>query len=143
MPRSTPRSASLSVEVSDVDVRVPDDSLFASADPVLLERALANVISNACNWAPDGTSVRIEAAQIGQQIDLRVVDRGAGIPRDQREVVFQPFQRLGDGARATYDGIGLGLAVTKGFVEAMGGKIHIDDTPGGGTTIAITLEAAE
>ena len=135
--------ASLSVDASDVDVRVPDDSLFASADPVLLERALANVISNACNWAPDGTSVRIEAAQIGQQIDLRVVDRGAGIPRDQREVVFQPFQRLGDGARATYDGIGLGLAVAKGFVEAMDGTIHIDDTPGGGATIAITLEAAE
>ena len=81
------------------------------------------MISNACNWAPDGTSVRVEAAQIGRQIDIRVVDRGAGIPRDQREVVFQPFQRLGDGARATYDGIGLGLAVTKGFVEAMGGEI--------------------
>ncbi len=72
--------ASLSVDASGVDVRVPDDLLLASADPVLLERALANVIGNACNWAPDGTSVRVEAAQIGRQIDLRVVDRGAGIP---------------------------------------------------------------
>ena len=134
--------ASLSVDVILVDVGVPDDSLFASADPALLERALANVIGNACNWAPDGTSVRVEAARIGQQVDLRVVDRGAGIPRDQREAVFQPFQRLGDGAPTDYDGIGLGLAVTKGFVEAMDGTIHIDDTPGGGATIVITLEAA-
>ncbi len=57
--------------------------------------------------------------------------------------MFQPFQRLGDGPRATYDGIGLGLAVAKGFVEAMDGTIHVDDTPGGGATIVITLEAAE
>ena len=135
--------ASLSVGASCVDVRVPEDSLFASADPVLLERVLANVIGNACNWAPDGTSVRVEAAKMGPQVDLRIIDRGAGIPRDQREAVFQPFQRLGDGARATYDGIGLGLAVTKGFVEAMGGTIHVDDTPGGGATIVITLEAAQ
>ena len=57
--------------------------------------------------------------------------------------MFQPFQRLGDGPRATYDGIGLGLAVTKGFVEAMGGDVTVEDTPGGGTTVVITLEAPE
>ena len=56
--------------------------------------------------------------------------------------MFQPFQRLGDGGRATYDGIGLGLAVTKGFVDAMEGTVSIDDTPGGGTTVTISLELA-
>ena len=56
--------------------------------------------------------------------------------------MFKPFQRLGDGPGATYDGIGLGLAVTKGFVEAMGGEITVDDTPGGGTTVVISLDAA-
>jgi two-component system sensor histidine kinase KdpD len=133
--------ASLSVDVSAVDVRVPDDLLVASADPALLERALANVIGNAVNWAPEGTTVRVQAARLGARVDIRVVDCGAGIPRDQREAVFQPFQRLGDGPRATYDGIGLGLAVTKGFVEAMGGEITLEETPGGGTTVVIALEA--
>ncbi len=133
--------ASLSVDVSGVDVRIPDDVLLASADSALLERALANVIGNALNWAPVGTPVRVEAARLGAHVDIRVVDRGAGIPRDQREAVFQPFQRLGDGPRAIYDGIGLGLAVTKGFVEAMGGEVNLEDTPGGGTTVVITLEA--
>ena len=56
--------------------------------------------------------------------------------------MFKPFQRLGDGPGATYDGIGLGLAVTRGFVEAMGGEITVDDTPGGGTTVVISLDAA-
>ena len=134
--------ASLSADVSAVDVRVPDDLLVASADPALLERALANVIGNALNWAPAGTPVCVEAAQFGARVHIRVVDRGAGIPRDQREAVFQPFQRFGDGAQAAYDGIGLGLAVTKGFVEAMGGEITIEDTPGGGTTVIIELEAS-
>ena len=135
--------ASLSVDVSGVDVRIPDDVVLASADSALLERALANVIGNALNWAPVGTPVRVEAARLGGHVDIRVVDRGAGIPREQREAVFQPFQRLGDGPRATYDGIGLGLAVTKGFVEAMGGEVNLEDTPGGGTTVVITLEARE
>ena len=134
---------SLSADVTPVDVRVPDDVVVVAADPALLERALANVIANALGWAPAGSAIRVEAARFGSHVDIRIVDRGAGIPRDQREVVFQPFQRLGDNGRAPYDGIGLGLAVTKGFVEAMGGEIGIDDTPGGGTTMVITLEAAE
>jgi two-component system sensor histidine kinase KdpD len=68
-----------------------------------------------------------------------VVDRGPGIPPAQRESVFQPFQRLGDGGNATHDGLGLGLAVAKGFVEAMGGELSLDDTPGGGVTAVISL----
>jgi two-component system sensor histidine kinase KdpD len=132
--------AGLSVDMTAVDVRVPD-CLYAKGDSALLERALANIIGNALDWAPDGTTVRVEAAELGDHVDIRVVDRGAGIPRDQREAVFRPFQRLGDGARANYDGIGLGLAVTKGFVEAMDGRVTIDDTPGGGTTVVVTLDA--
>jgi two-component system sensor histidine kinase KdpD len=134
--------ASLSVDVSTVDVDVPDDLPPVSADAALLERAVANVVLNALNWAPEGTRVSVEAGVAGGRVHLRVVDRGAGIPRDQRETVFQPFQRLGDGGRALYDGIGLGLAVTKGFVDAMGGEVFVEDTPGGGATIVITLEVS-
>jgi two-component system sensor histidine kinase KdpD len=134
--------ASLSADVSKVDVDVRDDLPYVSADPALLERALANIVLNALNWAPEGTYVRVEAGVAGGRVHLRVVDRGAGIPRDKRDMVFQPFQRLGDGGSAHYEGIGLGLAVAKGFVDAMGGEIVIEDTPGGGATIVITLEVA-
>ncbi len=134
--------ASLFVDVSTVDVEMPEDLPAVLADPALLERAVANVVLNALNWAPEGTRVRVESDVSGERVDIRIVDRGAGIPRDQRTAVFQPFQRLGDCGRAPYDGIGLGLAVTKAFVDAMDGEIVIDDTPGGGTTVAITLQVA-
>jgi two-component system sensor histidine kinase KdpD len=97
---------------------------------------------NALSWAPDETRVRVEAATIAGHVDVRVIDQGAGIPRDKRQAVFQPFQRLGDGGRAAYDGVGLGLAVTQGFVEAMGASVTIDDTPGGGATVVISLQVA-
>lgn len=131
--------ASLTVDGSVVDVAVPDTLPLVPADPALLERALANIILNALNWSPEGSQVRVEAARIIDHIDLRVVDQGAGIPRDKRDLVFEPFQRLGDGGRAAYDGVGLGLAVAKGFTEAIGAEIVIEDTPGGGATVVISL----
>ena len=135
--------ASLGSEPSAVEVLIPDGLPPARADRALLERALANVIANAVGWAPEGTTVRIQACAVGGTIEVNVVDRGAGIPVDQRENVFRPFQRLGDGGRANHDGIGLGLAVTKGFADAMGAEVTVEDTPGGGTTIVITLSVAD
>jgi two-component system sensor histidine kinase KdpD len=134
--------ASLTVEVGEIDVDVPETLPLVVADRALLERTLANVIVNALNWAPEGTRVRVEAASVTNRVDVRVIDRGAGIPRDKRAAVFQPFQRLGDGGRAAYDGLGLGLAVAEGFVEAMDGEITIDDTPGGGATVVVALKVA-
>jgi two-component system sensor histidine kinase KdpD len=84
--------------------------------------------------------VRVEACVAQQRVDLHVVDRGPGIPQSQREDVFRPFQRLGD--RSNGSGVGLGLAVARGFVEAMGGELVVDDTPGGGVTMVISLPAA-
>ena len=70
-----------------------------------------------------------------------MVDTGPGIPPDAREQVFRPFQRLGDTASDT--GVGLGLAVARGFVVAMGGELTADDTPGGGTTMVLSLPIAK
>ena len=100
------------------------------ADAALLERAIANLVSNAVAWSPIETSVKVQAGTIGGSIDLRIVDRGPGIPQDERERVFLPFQRLGD--RSNEAGVGLGLAIAKGFIEAMGARLSLDDTPGGG-----------
>jgi two-component system sensor histidine kinase KdpD len=73
-------------------------------------------------------------------VDVRVVDRGPGVRSDERARLFVPFQRRGDAAQG--EGVGLGLAVARGFVEAMGGVIEVEDTPGGGLTLVIRLRAA-
>jgi two-component system sensor histidine kinase KdpD len=122
------------------------------ADPALLERVVANIVQNALNHRPAGTGVRIEAdlgpadgSTAGAQaatMQLRVSDRGRGIAPADRDRVFQPFQRLGDSPVAQGAGVGLGLAVARGFVSAMGGSISIEDTPGGGTTVLVVLPLA-
>ncbi len=110
------------------------------ADPGLLERALANVIANAVRFSPRGAQARVTAGVVDGIVDVRVVDRGPGVPPSERGRIFVPFQRLGDSGHG--EGVGLGLAVAKGFVEAMGGEIEVDDTPGGGLTIVLRLRAA-
>jgi two-component system sensor histidine kinase KdpD len=123
-----------------VNVDVEETLPRVRADAALLERAIANVVENAIAWSPAGAAVRVEACAAQQRVELMVVDQGPGIPASQREDVFRPFQRLGD--RSNGSGVGLGLAVARGFVEAMGGEITVDDTPGGGVTMVISMPAA-
>jgi two-component system sensor histidine kinase KdpD len=124
-----------------VETRVDETLPRVHADAALLERAIANVVDNAVAWSPPDEPVRVEAGAIAGRVDLRVVDRGPGIPADQRERMFLPFQRLGDQSNGT--GTGLGLAVARGFVEAMGGEITVEDTPRGGLTMVVSLEAMQ
>jgi two-component system sensor histidine kinase KdpD len=131
--------ASLSGDTRGVEVVVDDSLPRVAADPALLERAVANLASNAIAASRPGDLVRIEAGAVAGRVDLRVVDRGPGISEEDRERIFEPFQRLGD---ATGNGVGLGLAVARGFVEAMGGELTVDDTPGGGVTMVVGLPVA-
>jgi two-component system sensor histidine kinase KdpD len=119
---------------------VPETLPRVMADAALLERAIANLVANALHASPVGQPVRIVASAVLDRVELRVVDEGPGIPVNQRERVFQPFQRLGD--RPNGSGAGLGLAVARGFVDAMDGSLTIEDTPGGGATMVIDLPAS-
>ncbi|MCU1344070.1 MAG: osmosensitive channel signal transduction histidine kinase, partial [Acidimicrobiia bacterium] len=101
----------------------PEDLPWVNADSVLLERVVANLVSNAIEYSPPGEVVRIEGGLVGEYVHLRVIDRGRGIPVAERERVFQPFQRLGDSPNGS--GVGLGLAVARGFTTAMGGDLTI------------------
>ncbi len=122
-----------------VEVAVPDDLPLVRADPGLLERVVANLLSNAVHAAPEGPiTVRADAA--GSEVHLRIIDHGTGIPPAERERVFAPFQRLGD--RTADGGLGLGLAIARGFTEAMGGTVTPQDTPGGGLTMTVALPVA-
>ena len=118
--------------------------LAVSADPAMLERALANVISNAdAGFEPAGGTVLVTAGAVRRDarrsVDVRVIDHGPGIRSADRErrvpaVPASSSITAGDGS-----GVGLGLAIARGFVEAMGGEVTIEDTPGGGTTMVLSL----
>jgi two-component system sensor histidine kinase KdpD len=125
----------------NVQLKIPDDLPDALADPVLLERVLVNLITNALHHTPAGQSVLVAASTHADTVELRVVDRGPGIPEDKRDLIFQPFQRLGDHDNSS--GVGLGLALSRGLAEAMGGTIVADETPGGGVTMILRLPALD
>jgi K+-sensing histidine kinase KdpD len=123
-----------------ITVDVPDDLPHAHADPGLLERVIANLVTNAQAASPPDDPIHLHARHTGDRIHLAVVDHGRGIPDGDRARIFEPFQRLHD--RTTTGGLGLGLAIARGFVEAMGGTITPTGTPGGGLTMTITLPTA-
>jgi two-component system sensor histidine kinase KdpD len=119
---------------------VPDDLPLVRTDPVLLERVLANLFSNALAHSPAGQPPVMRAGQASGTVLLEVCDHGPGVPDEFKLRMFEPFERLDE--RASGTGVGLGLAVAKGFLEAMGGSIQAADTPGGGLTVQVRLPAA-
>ncbi|WP_223279985.1 ATP-binding protein [Streptomyces sp. SDr-06] len=110
------------------------------ADPPLLERVVANLLSNAARHTPRGESVLLTASTLADRVEVRVIDRGPGLSAEGRERAFVPFQRLGDTDNTI--GVGLGLALSRGLTEAMSGTLTPEDTPGGGLTMALSLPAA-
>lgn len=132
--------SALDAPVERVNVDVSPELPLVLTDAALLERAVANLVSNALAWSPANRDVWIEAAAVRDDVVLRIIDRGPGIRPDDRARVFQPFQRFGD--RSNDAGVGLGLAIAKGFVDVIGGRLELDDTPGGGCTFTIVLPAA-
>lgn len=123
-----------------VDLDIPDDLPLVLADAGLLERVLANLVDNADRHLPDGQQVRITAAAADHHVAVEVIDHGPGIAPERLAEVFRPFQKFGD--RST-TGVGLGLAIARGFTEAMGGTITPSTTAGGGLTMTVTLEVAD
>jgi two-component system, OmpR family, sensor histidine kinase KdpD len=126
-----------------VDLDLPDTLPLVHTDPGLLERAVANVVENAARFTPSGRAVTVAGSSLGSQVQLRVIDRGPGVPDADKERMFEAFERLqqNGGAKQTGVGVGLGLAVARGLVQAAGGSIDAEDTPGGGLTMVITLDA--
>ncbi|HEY5150346.1 MAG TPA: DUF4118 domain-containing protein, partial [Mycobacterium sp.] len=124
---------------------IPDDLPLIDTDAGLLERVIANITANAVRYSPDGRNVRLLAGEItddqGRRVQIRIADHGPGVPPPDREMMFAPFQRLGDIPGRS--GVGLGLAVARGLAEAVGASIEVDDTPGGGLTMIVTVPVAE
>jgi K+-sensing histidine kinase KdpD len=123
-----------------VQVDVPDDLPLALIDAGLLERVVANLVDNARRYSPPGSTVHVSGSfDAPHSVVLRVTDSGPGVAAKDRDRMFAPFQRLDDRSKG---GVGLGLALSRGFTEAMGGTITPAETPGGGLTMTLSLPAA-
>ncbi|MFI6682401.1 ATP-binding protein [Streptomyces sp. NPDC050485] len=132
---------SLPPGASPVDIQGLDAVPPVLADPPLLERVVANLLSNAARHTPRGETVLLTASTLADRVEVRVIDRGPGLPAEDRERAFVPFQRLGDTDNTT--GVGLGLALSRGLTEAMSGTLAPEDTPGGGLTMVLSLPVAQ
>jgi len=128
------------VPEDSVELDIPETLPMVHVDRGLLERAVANVVENAVKYSPPGEKVLVSASAIADRVEVRVVDRGPGVPDEAKDRIFEPFQRYGDSPRGA--GVGLGLAVARGFAEAVGGTLHAEDTPGGGLTMVLAVPTA-
>ncbi len=124
----------------EVELALDPDLPALRADPVLLQRVLVNVLSNAVRFTPPGSRARVATSRLGGVAEIRVIDHGPGVAPDRRDDMFAPFQRLGDTDNTV--GLGLGLALSRGFAEGMGGTLTPEDTPGGGLTMVVALPVA-
>jgi two-component system sensor histidine kinase KdpD len=124
-----------------IRIDVPETLPLVNTDPGLVERSVANVVENALRYSPPDSPVVVSASDFGHTVELRIVDRGPGVPDDAKPRMFEAFQRMGDSPSG--DGVGLGLAVARGFVEAVGGTLIAEDTPGGGLTMVVSLPTAD
>jgi two-component system, OmpR family, sensor histidine kinase KdpD len=118
-----------------ITVDIPESLPEINVDPAILERVIVNLTENALRYSPPDHPPLLTASALGDRVELRVVDRGPGIPEKDR--MFVPFQRLGDTDNTT--GVGLGLALSRGLTEAMGGTLTAEDTPGGGLTMTVSV----
>ncbi|MGW3979052.1 ATP-binding protein [Streptomyces mirabilis] len=127
------------VPEDSAELDIPETLPMVAVDPGLLERAVANLVENAVKYSPVDEPVLVSASAMANRVEVRVVDRGPGVPDEAKDRIFAPFQRYGDAPRGA--GVGLGLAVARGFAEAMGGTLNAEDTPGGGLTMVLTVRA--
>ncbi|MFD7608207.1 ATP-binding protein [Streptomyces mirabilis] len=129
------------VPEDSAELDIPETLPMVAVDPGLLERAVANLVENAVKYSPTDEPVLVSASAMANRVEVRVVDRGPGVPDEAKDRIFAPFQRYGDAPRGA--GVGLGLAVARGFAEAMGGTLNAEDTPGGGLTMVLTVRAVD
>ncbi len=125
------------LDTGDVLLEMPRDLTLVTTDPGLLERVLANLVENARRYAAGRGRVLVQAANLPGRVQIRVIDHGPGVPDAQKGAIFAPFQRIGD--VPVGDGVGLGLAVSRGLVDTIGGTLTAEDTPGGGLTMVVEL----
>jgi two-component system, OmpR family, sensor histidine kinase KdpD len=125
---------------SRIDVELPETPVAVRADPQQIERVLVNLFENALKYSPADEHVRVQVTSTPSRALVRVVDHGPGVRSEDRERIFEPFQRGGTGDRR---GAGLGLAIARGFAEANDARVWAESRPGQGATFVLALPTVE
>jgi len=128
------------IRPAHLQLQIPERCPRVSADYGLAVRVLANLLENALRYGGQAP-LQLRAVPTATEVKIQVIDHGQGVPQEQKDRIFRPFQRHGDRDNAT--GLGLGLAVARGLADGMDGQVHAEDTPGGGATIVFTLPVFE
>lgn len=122
-----------------VHVDIPDDLPLCLADREKTTIALSNLLSNAIKFTPDGGAIGVRVKVNSREFQISVWDTGIGIPAEEQERIFRRFYQVEDSLTREHEGIGLGLAITKGLIELWGGRIWVDSEPGKGSTFTFTI----
>ncbi len=120
-----------------VDLEIPDDLPLVACDYAQIDQVVSNLLENAAHYTPPTSSIAIRAATHGNMVQAEVSDHGPGIPAEDRERLFQPFER----GRTRGRGSGLGLTIARGLVEAHSGRLWVEDAPDGGARLVFTVPA--
>jgi two-component system, OmpR family, sensor histidine kinase KdpD len=138
-PTSLEEVVPLIARTGPLRLDIPDGLPLLQTDPGLLERALDNIAANATRYSPDARPPELVAREAEGIVVVEVIDHGPGVPAEAYGRMFEPFQQLDDHHPGS--GVGLGLAVAKGFIDLLGGRVSAGPTPGGGLTMRIELPA--
>src|SRR5690606_9838047 len=129
-------------QAHQLTLRIPDELPPLMADPQRTAQVLVNLIGNAVKYSPAGSMIILSAHEEDGVVRFDVADQGVGIPAEQQDRIFDPFHQAASGSTSSRKGIGLGLTICRGIIEAHGGKIWLDSEPGRGTTFYFTLPVA-
>lgn len=124
-----------------IESEVADDDWYVVADRKLVDHVLKNLMSNAVKFTPEGGHVKISASHEGNEVLFVVEDDGVGIPPESQEVIFEPFRQVDGSSERAHGGSGLGLAVAKKMVAALGGELDLESHGGKGTRFEVRLPA--
>jgi signal transduction histidine kinase/HAMP domain-containing protein len=125
-----------------VSLEVPEDVAPIHGDRQRVEQILANLLSNAAKYTPRGGRICVSARACDGYVEIAVADSGPGVPPEERELVFEKFYRGGDALTRQEQGTGLGLTIVRSLVELQGGRVWVEDAPGGGARFVFTLPRA-
>jgi len=109
------------------------------ADERKFKQIMLNLLSNAVKFTPEGGKISVRARPVGKAVEIAVTDTGVGIAPEDQKIVFDEFKQVGRDYTKKSEGTGLGLALTKRFVELHGGSIRLESTPGKGSTFTVTI----
>jgi two-component system sensor histidine kinase KdpD len=129
-----------SIGESNISIEIPPDLPLVQMDFNLITQVLVNLFSNALKFSPAEQPIQLHSRIVDDKLEVAVADRGRGIPEEDLGRVLQKFHRLAESS--SVDGLGLGLSICKEFVEAHGGRIRLENNPGGGTIARFVLPVA-